>query len=291
MVQTATAPAPDIDESSISAFERDGAVILRDVIAPHWIEAMREAVDAVLAAPTAMASELAKGDGGRFYGDFFLWRHNEAFRSFIFDSPLAEIAARMMRSNTVNFFYEQLLVKEPGTSARTPWHQDLPYWCVDGWQIVSVWVPFDLATPHNGVVTYVRGSHLWGKHFRPRSFGSMPRKADAENEGMEEAPDIDARPQDFEFVTGVLQPGDVFVHHAMTLHGAPGNASSGNRRRALATRWTGDDARFLDRPGNFLKGDKFAPLAPFAPRQDGARLDSELFPRVLPRRAAASACG
>ena len=274
---------PAIDESSIATFERDGAVILRGMIEPHWVDRMRGAVDTVLAQPTAMASELAKDTSGRFYGDFFLWRHNVEFRRFIFESPLAEIAARMMRSTRVNFFYEQLLVKEPGTSARTPWHQDLPYWCVDGWQIVSIWVPFDLATPHNGVVSYVRGSHLWGKMFRPRSFGAMPRKADEENAGMEEAPDIDARPQDYEFVTGVLQPGDVFVHHALTLHGAPGNASGSERRRALATRWTGDDARFLNRPGNFLKGEKFAPLAKFAPTADGMRLDSELFPRVLPR--------
>ena len=289
MGNAAIAQEVAIEPAAIDAFERDGAVILRDVIEPHWIDRMRGAVDTVLAQPTAMASELATEPGGRFYGDFFLWRHNVEFRRFIFESPLAEIAARMMRSTRVNFFYEQLLVKEPGTSARTPWHQDLPYWCVDGWQIVSIWVPFDLATPHNGVVTYVRGSHLWGKMFRPRSFGAMPRKADEENAGMEEAPDIDARPQDYEFVTGVLQPGDVFVHHALTLHGAPGNASGSERRRALATRWTGDDARFLNRPGNFLRGEKFAPLAQFAPAADGDRLDSELFPRVIPRSAAAKA--
>ena len=38
------------------------------------------------------------------------------------------------------------------------------------------------------------------------------------------------------------EPGDVVVHHVMTLHGAPGNAHSDRRRRGLATRWCGDDA-------------------------------------------------
>jgi ectoine hydroxylase-related dioxygenase (phytanoyl-CoA dioxygenase family) len=271
-----------IDDAAIGAFERDGAVILRGVIDPQWIARMAVAVDRVLEAPTAFASDQREKDGGRFYGDFFLWRHNEDFRAFIFDSPLAAIAQRMMRSRKVNFFYEQLLVKEPGTVAPTPWHQDLPYWCVGGWQVASIWVPFDRSTPDNGVVTYVRGSHLWGKLFRPRSFGTRPRVQDAETEYLEEVPDIGAAPQDYEFVTGMLEPGDVFVHHARTLHGAPGNASMHQRRRALATRWTGDDAYFDDRPGNFLRGDKFAGLRDQAPAATGDPMDSRLFPVVIP---------
>jgi ectoine hydroxylase-related dioxygenase (phytanoyl-CoA dioxygenase family) len=270
-----------VTDQQVDQFDRDGAIILRNVVPAEWIERMRAAVDRILAAPTAFSSDMTAGSGGRFYGDFFIWREDEDFRAFIFESPLAHIAQRMMRAKKVNFFYEQLLVKEPGTGARTPWHQDMPYWCVGGWQVASIWVPFDRATPDNGVVTYVRGSHLWGKMFRPRSFGSRPRESDAETADLEEAPDIDARPQDFEFVTGVLQPGDVFVHHARTLHGAPGNSSANQRRRALATRWTGDDAFFDDRPGNFLKGEKFASLREFAPQQDQP-MDSDLFPVVLP---------
>ena len=33
----------------------------------------------------------------------------------------------MMGCRRVNFFFDQLIVKEPGTAQRTPWHQDLPY--------------------------------------------------------------------------------------------------------------------------------------------------------------------
>ncbi|NML04370.1 phytanoyl-CoA dioxygenase family protein [Sphingomonas sp. G-3-2-10] len=270
-----------ITEDQIQQFERDGAIILRDVIGAHWIDRMRTAIDTVMADPGGLSSNMTGEGGGRFYGDFFLWRHNPEFRAFIFESPLAGLAGEMMRSKKVNFFYEQLLVKEPGTAAVTPWHQDLPYWCVGGWQVVSVWVPFDRATPDNGVVTYVKGSHKWGKLYRPRSFGSRPREQDGETAALEEAPDIDGRPQDFEFVTGILEPGDVFVHHARTLHGAPGNATADQRRRALATRWTGADAYFEDRPGNFLRGDKFGWLREFAPAAPGEPMDSDLFPVVI----------
>jgi ectoine hydroxylase-related dioxygenase (phytanoyl-CoA dioxygenase family) len=41
-----------------------------------------------------------------------------------------------------------------------------------------------------------------------------------------------------------LQPGDVLVFSAKTVHGGPGNWG-----RAISTRWVGDDGRFWDRPG------------------------------------------
>jgi ectoine hydroxylase-related dioxygenase (phytanoyl-CoA dioxygenase family) len=273
-----------IAEDQVVRFEEDGAVILRGVISPDWIERMQTAVDEILARPGAFASEMAPGESGRFYGDFFLWRSHPAFRAFLFESPLAELAQRMMRARSARFFYEQLLVKEPATAKPTPWHQDLPYWPLAGWQICSIWVPFDRATPETGVVTYVKGSHLWGKLYQPKPFGPVRPGAELGDEGLEEAPDIDARPQDFQFVTGVLEPGDVFVHHARTLHGAPGNASAVSRRRALATRWLGEDARWEDRPRHFLKGDKFSSLRPLLPVRSGDPLEGELFPLVTPRQ-------
>ena len=62
---------------------------------------------------------------------------------FALESPAAEIAGRIMQSDKINFFYDQLLVKEPGTHAPTPWHQDQPYWAVSGWQVASLWLPLD----------------------------------------------------------------------------------------------------------------------------------------------------
>ena len=44
-------------------------------------------------------------------------------------------------------------------------------------------------------------------------------------------------------------PGDITIHHARTIHGADGNASTHIRRRALSVRYCGDDARFRIRVG------------------------------------------
>jgi ectoine hydroxylase-related dioxygenase (phytanoyl-CoA dioxygenase family) len=272
-----------ISADQIDRFEQDGAIILRNLISGDWINRMRVAIDEVLGNPSPFSSEMAGSAGGRFFGDFFIWRSNPQFRDFLFDSPLAEIAQTMMRSTSARFFYEQLLVKEPSTAAVTPWHQDLPYWPVAGRQIISLWVPFDRVTPETGVVTYIKGSHLWDKLFRPRSFGARRPNFEQEEYGLEETPDIDGRPQDFEYITGELNPGDVVVHHARTLHGAPANSSASVRRRALATRWLGEDVRFEDRPNHFLKGEKFRSLQHLLPTHSGASMESSLFPLVTPR--------
>ena len=46
-------------------------------------------------------------------------------------------------ARAINFFYDFMFVKEPGTREVTRWHQDEPYWAVKGEQVCSVWLPLD----------------------------------------------------------------------------------------------------------------------------------------------------
>ena len=285
------AKTPPVGDGLVRQFEEDGAAVVRDAIGLDWIVRMQSAIDAALANPTPAGGDYESGSG-RFASDFFTWLRYPEIRDFLFESPLAEIAQCFMRSETVNFFYDHLLVKEPGTLNPTPWHQDYPYWCVKGWNVISIWVPFDPAGPENGVVRYVKGSHRQGVFWRPQRFGSYKESTAYANNpindvlpGMQDAPDIDGRPDDFEVLTWDLEPGDVLVHHARTLHGAGGNLSTQKRRRALATRWTGDGVTYDPRPGTFQHGSKyrFATENRLPPRA-GMPMDSKLFPRVIPRK-------
>ncbi len=95
-------------------------------------------------------------------------------------------------------------------------------------------------------------SHKWGRWFVPRKFRTT-RNYQAENpdEDMalyETVPDIDGHPDDYDIAYWDLQPGDCIAFHMQTLHGAAGNVSLTTSRRALATRWLGDDTRFTGRP-------------------------------------------
>ncbi|MEO8779928.1 MAG: phytanoyl-CoA dioxygenase family protein [Rhodanobacter sp.] len=274
------------DDEAIAALQRDGAVVLRRVVPMEWVERMRAAIEVELAGNSPTSSEYGR-QAGRFYGDFFLWLHNPEFRAFAFDSPLPALASQLMGSARVNLFYDQLFVKEPGSVEPTPWHQDLPYWPVAGRQIVSIWTPFDRATPDNGVVTYVRGSHLWGRTFKPKAFDNNNAGAFAASP-YETIPNIDDERDRHEFISWSLDPGDVLVHLGLTIHGAAGNPTTDQRRRALAVRYTGDDACYDPRPGTFMNMEQVRASVPAPGLEPGAPMGGPLFPPVWPVAVARS---
>ncbi|MEQ8640085.1 MAG: phytanoyl-CoA dioxygenase family protein [Alphaproteobacteria bacterium] len=277
--------AAPLPPSVIAAYESDGATVVRGVVPPVWIERMRQAIDRVLAKPGRAAVEYTPKDRpGRYYGDFFVWQRDPDFRAFMADSPLPHLAAEIMGSREVRFFYDQLLVKEPNTAEATPWHQDLPYWPLRGSQILSLWVPFDRATLETGVVVYVKGSHRWGKMFAPAAFGKDSGFADVFRKmNMEPVPDIEAERDQYDILTWEVEPGDLIVHHPLALHYASGNASPTARRRGLALRYVGDDARWDDRPGTFLQHPRMQALLPDLKQTAGRPLAGDFFPRVWPR--------
>jgi ectoine hydroxylase-related dioxygenase (phytanoyl-CoA dioxygenase family) len=48
-----------------------------------------------------------------------------------------------MRSRSARLYHDHMLTKEPGTRQPTPWHQDQPYYNIDGRQNISFWIPVD----------------------------------------------------------------------------------------------------------------------------------------------------
>jgi ectoine hydroxylase-related dioxygenase (phytanoyl-CoA dioxygenase family) len=223
-----------------------------------------------MAAPSALERTYRPGDGSApFFQDFCNWRRIPEFRAFVFESPAARIAARLMGSRTARFFHDHVLVKEPGSSVPTPWHQDQPYYCVDGAQTVSFWTPLD-TVPRDIVMECIAGSHRWGKRFRPRRFDGTPLYA---QDDFEELPDIEAHRGEYRILGWDMEPGDAIAFSFRTVHGAPANVSS-RRRRVFSSRWAGDDAAFADRGG------KTSPPFPDLKLRHGDPLDVPEFPVV-----------
>ncbi len=231
--------------ADIETYTKDGVVCLRGVFDPVWIELLRKWTDTAMSNPGPHAEEYtAGGHSGRAFNDLDLARRHGGFREFIYQSPAAQIAGTIMQSNKVNFFYDQLIVKEPNTAERTPWHQDQPYWAVSGRDVCSIWLPLDQVSKQVSV-QYVAGSHEWAEH-NPHHFADDSPYAGTD---LPELPDIDANLGKYNVLTWDMEPGDCLVFQGMIVHGAPGNSDATTRRRALATRWTGDDARYLVRSG------------------------------------------
>ncbi|MGH8689007.1 MAG: phytanoyl-CoA dioxygenase family protein [Burkholderiales bacterium] len=248
-------------------YEHDGVVCLRGLFSDDWLAFLGQAIDEAMAHPGPHAEEYTpKGGSGRFFGDLELFHRVPAFRRFALESPAARIAGETMRATRVNFFYDQLLVKEPGTAERTPWHQDQPYWAVSGRQVCSVWLALD-PVAEDVSVEYVCGSHAWPE-FSPYHFADGTPYAGT---GLPVLPDIEKERSRHRIAHFAMAPGDCLVFQAMIVHGAPGNCGT-HRRRALSTRWAGDDARYCRRTGEVAIPTRDPGIA------HGERLDSERFP-------------
>lgn len=266
MAASAPAPLPSIDPEKcmslreVEKFANDGAVVLRSVFNAEWVEALRSAAEANMVSPGPLCDEhaSAQGTGGRFHDDQFLWRRHEAFADFVLRSGAGALAARAMGSSTAHIFYDQLLVKEPGTVAATPWHNDTSYWQLSGSQICSVWLALDVVPADVGVA-YVKGSHKTKLRHAITNFSGGDHSDKNRYEGSET---LDAIPEvealtaagDLELLKWDMEPGDVIVFNSYALHGAPGTPAKANRRRGYATRWCGDDVTYDARPGTMGAG-------------------------------------
>ncbi|MFC3624573.1 phytanoyl-CoA dioxygenase family protein [Vogesella amnigena] len=258
-----------LSPQQIADYQRDGAIILRGVFR-DWIEPLRDGFEQVLAAPGPFAIEnVGNGESGRFFEDYCNWQRIAPFSRFIHDSPAAGIAGQLMQAEQVQIFHEHILVKEPGTAKPTPWHQDIPYYCVSGLQTASYWIPLDPVRSDN-TLRVVLGSHRWPKLVRPKRWASNENYFAGEDDFME-MPDVDDG--SYRILAPEMEPGDAVVFDFHTVHGAAGNLG-GNRRRAFSARFLGDDVRFEQRPG------RTSPPFPGINQQQGERLREDWFPVV-----------
>ena len=147
--------------------------------------------------------------------------------------------------------------------------QDMPYYCVNGTQTVSLYVSLD-EVPSEVAVRFVKGSHRWGRLFYPRVFldGADFNTGDAE---LEPVPDIDGSSASPDILSWHLEPGDVIAFDFRTSHGTAASKVQG-RRRALSTRWLGDDVTFCTRPG------ETSPPFPDIGLVPGQRMREDWFP-------------
>lgn len=264
-----------IDEQTVADFARDGAVVVRGLATAEELALVETGIERVLAAPSPrhkVAS--ADDDTGRFIEDFRNWQEIPEYERFIRESKAAEVARVLMRSDTVRLYHDHTLVKEPGTRQPTPWHQDQPYYNVDGLQNCSMWLPVD-PVPVGSSLRFVAGSHR-GPWLMPRTFLDDQAKWFPEG-SLADLPDVEgdlARdPGSHRVLAWELEPGDAVFFHMLELHAAGGVAGP-NRRRAFSVRFLGDDMRHA--PRDWVTSPDFPGLADELAA--GAEMDHPLFP-------------
>ena len=145
------------------------------------------------------------------------------------DVRLLDVLAGIMGEQP-KLFANQAMLKPPGIGREKPWHQDHAYFNLPlDTCIVSAWVALDEATPENGCMRVIPGSHLDGPlvHFKRRDWQIC---------------DVDVVRDRIEAVP--LKPGGVLLWHGRLHHGTPANRSS-KRRRALQLHYVPESVQMI----------------------------------------------
>ncbi|SVA89105.1 uncharacterized protein METZ01_LOCUS141959, partial [marine metagenome] len=213
-----------VPELAITQLEKDGVVCLRNVLDLDTVNALRDEADSAVANPSEHARFVSGEKSGKiFYYEFNLWRRHPIVRSVTFDSHIADIAAKLMRSETVTLYYTNTFVKDPGTATKvTPWHEDGSYSRFVGNNVINMNISFDYM-PSNTTLKFKQGSHKRGD---PVSIGptfvpgveyrdSMPDQVP-----MPSQSELEAR---FNTLYWEVNPGDALVFYQRTIHAGPGN--------------------------------------------------------------------
>ena len=257
-----------VSDEQVAFFRANGYVPFDDVLNAEELEIVRGGMDKALAARNGLVRDLAGSPDDqhdRILQMLNLWEQYPEIRNYILGGRLTGIAQRLTGSRTLHLYHDQALVKEPGPSAPSPWHQDQPYWPSKEPGMISCWMALDDVTVERGCMQFVPGSNHWGE-FEPISFGSDgPALFDLLT---------DAQKARWNPVAVERKAGSCTFHHGLTFHYTNANTTK-QTRRALVTIYIPDGITYaaeekMDNPfsdtitskkGEPLRGTHFPRLA------------------------------
>jgi len=277
-----------ITADEITTYQRDGVVLLPGLFDLEWIDLLDIGLIANCENPTGRARVWDRDAEGRtMFWDSQAWRGIDEYRRFIFDSPAARIAGQLMKSAQINFYFDAVFVRSPGSQFTTPWHQDEPYWSVEGYDTCTLWMPL-VPVKRENALAYVPGSHRLDSVYYQYNFGDLNPdgktavdQVDFSNIADTALPDIDADPESFGVISWDMQPGDCVAFNSRIIHGGSGKLHRDTDLRVFTTKWLGDDVRIKFRDCG-MDPDHSAIMTEHG-LKPGDRPGTDLYPRIWSR--------
>jgi ectoine hydroxylase-related dioxygenase (phytanoyl-CoA dioxygenase family) len=231
-------------EKEIEFFHEHGWFITKKVIPETLIEFIFDAAeefyqgrkDAEL--PIKGCSNWQKGDNTAVRNNEYISFQKKAFRELSLQPVIGAIAARLMDTDTVRYFQDQLISKEPNQSLDTHvgWHTDCSYHsnCTSR-KLLTVWIPLHDVDEKHGSLVMVDRSHKWLHTENLRGFNHNNHHS-IEQEFTQQG-------KKFHKIPFKLKKGQISFHHSSIVHGSYPNRSN-MMRRAIALNLQDGDNRY-----------------------------------------------
>ena len=228
-------------------FERDGYLVVEDVLDAQTLAKLRAGIDRITADPDALAGSLrhhiqferdyverrpdqndhdAAQVGNAVRNIMELPLFDPVFAELIAYEPLLDVLEALFDSGEFHFHNYKCIVKAPRISSEFLWHRDLPYLRHSSPNLVTALLCLDDMTEANGATVVLPGTH--------RIAHADVRDADID---MPE----DELPADVPRVKVECPQGSAVLFHVNIIHGGGANRSDSPRRNVVGI-WAGPDA-------------------------------------------------
>jgi phytanoyl-CoA hydroxylase len=257
-----------VTAGEVSAYQRDGFLILEGFLAGAEVDRWRSAVEGAVTArendpslePSINQERWPAAYGFRQFMN--LWETDATMRELLLDPRVGRIASQLTGSGEIRVWYDQSFIKRPWAFP-TPMHQDNPWWSFHDERAVTLWLTLDDVAETNGALLYLPGSHR------------VHNWAQVGGDGLGDI--FGCRPEwrDIKPVCCPVPAGTAIWHNGLTVHGSGANMSH-TQRRALNLALMPCPAIF-NGIQNIFPDDMFATLRPGEPLVNDA-----INPRIYP---------
>jgi len=278
-----------LSEEQVAQFRRDGYLKYGRVIDDATVEQLRATLDRVI------AEELERDDDAGLPPEFSfghdrkalradraihqfvnMWKVVPEYREAIHNPRITGAVRRLMDAERVRIWHDQVISKPPGENKYFACHSDFFFWPLDRPRAITCWLALDDATPENGCMHVIPGSHRDPRfqppgcdlsadiHLSPKPLGPG-EPGSLRDEARTWMPD--------RALPVLLKAGECMFHHCLNYHMTPQNVTD-RQRRAFIIIYMPDGTRY-----NHAQSPTH-PCTSYLGLEDGAVMDGAEFPVV-----------
>jgi len=164
--QTRRGPLRTLEPAQAAQFDRDGFVVVEDVLDADEVTATLAEIDPIEAQTDAYLRTRPDGrltilEAGAITFSVHLVTRSALLRRLAAHPAIVGICHDLV-GDDVNLYWDQAVYKKPEKPRRFPWHQDNGYTYVEPQQYLTCWVALTNATEENGCPWVVPRLHRRG---------------------------------------------------------------------------------------------------------------------------------
>lgn len=209
---------PTITDDQKKQFQEDGYFLLENVFTTDEMNKITVLIEGYQQRHEELLRASSGNGGISRAGEItftdHLAEHDSGLRAFATRPEFVALTTQLLGPD-IDLYWNQSVFKQPEGKKEFPWHQDDGYTPVTPSPYLTLWLALNDATPENGCISVLPGSHRRGLvEHTPSPIGLVCHSSDDPDQG----------------VMAPVKAGSMLVFQSLTMHKSGANTSSGPRK-------------------------------------------------------------